>query len=97
MSGTGVLLSRGAPYLMAPSWASAFGTSGDMYASAHDLLRWGDALYGGRVLSAKGMAHMLDFQRQGTRTTATGWVPSASRSATRPATATPACCAASPR
>jgi len=36
-----------------------------MYASAHDLLRWGDALYGGRVLSAKGMAHMLDFQRRG--------------------------------
>ena len=32
---------------MAPSWASAFGTSGDMYASPHDLLRWGDALYGG--------------------------------------------------
>ena len=65
MSGTDVLLSRGAPYLMAPSWASAFGTSGDMYASTHDLLRWGDALYGGRVLSAKGMAHMLDFQRHG--------------------------------
>ena len=65
MSGTDVLLSRGAPYLMAPSWASAFGTSGDMYASTRDLLRWGDALYGGRVLSAKGMAHMLDFQRQG--------------------------------
>ncbi|HEY8179670.1 MAG TPA: serine hydrolase domain-containing protein [Candidatus Limnocylindria bacterium] len=63
MTGTGVLLSKGAPYLMAPSWASAFGTSGDMYTNAHDLLRWGDALYGGRVLSAKALAHMLDFRR----------------------------------
>jgi len=60
-----VLLSEGAPYLMAPSWASAFGTSGDMYASAHDLLRWGDALYGGRVLPADSMARMLDFKRHG--------------------------------
>jgi D-alanyl-D-alanine carboxypeptidase len=65
MGGTDVLLSKGAPPLMAPSWASAFGTSGDMYASAHDLLRWGDALYGGRVLSAKSLAHMLDFRRRG--------------------------------
>ncbi len=65
LSGTGVLLGKDAPYLMAPSWASAFGTSGDMYASAHDLLRWGDALYGERVLSAKALAHMLDFQRHG--------------------------------
>ena len=97
MSGTGVLLGKGAPYLMAPSWASAFGTSGDMYASAHDLLRWGDALYGGRVLSAKGMAHMLDFRRDGYQDQSMAWVPSASRSATRPATGTPACCAAIPR
>jgi D-alanyl-D-alanine carboxypeptidase len=65
MSGTGVLLSRGAPYLMAPSWASAFGTSGDMYASTHDLLRWADALYGGRVLSARALARMLEFGRHG--------------------------------
>jgi D-alanyl-D-alanine carboxypeptidase len=65
LTGTGVLLSEGAPYLMAPSWASAFGTSGDMYASAHDLLRWGDALYGGGVLSAEALASMLDFRRHG--------------------------------
>ena len=65
MRGTGVLLGRNAPYLMAPSWASAFGTSGDMYTSPHDLLRWGDALYGGRVLSEKALARMLDFQRHG--------------------------------
>lgn len=63
LTGTGVLLGKHAPYLMARSWASAFGTSGDMYASARDLLRWGDALYGGRVLSPKALASMLDFQR----------------------------------
>ena len=60
---TGVLLGAGAPPLMAPSWASAFGTSGDMYASPHDLLRWGDALYGGSILSRRAMAQMLDFER----------------------------------
>ena len=65
MTGTGVLLGEDAPYLMAPSWASAFGTSGDMYASAHDLLRWGDALYGGRLLSEKALASMLDFHSRG--------------------------------
>ena len=65
MSGTGVLLGKNAPYLMAPSWASAFGTSGDMYTSPHDLLRWGDALYGGRLLSKKALAKMLDFRRHG--------------------------------
>jgi D-alanyl-D-alanine carboxypeptidase len=65
MRGTGVLLGRNAPYLMAPSWASAFGTSGDMYTTPHDLLRWADALYGGRVLSEKALSRMLDFQRHG--------------------------------
>ncbi|HEX6474534.1 MAG TPA: serine hydrolase domain-containing protein, partial [Candidatus Limnocylindria bacterium] len=63
LTNTGVLLTEGAPPLMAPSWASAFGTSGDMYASAHDLLRWGDALYGGRVLSAPALSRMLAFER----------------------------------
>jgi D-alanyl-D-alanine carboxypeptidase len=65
LDSTGQLLGRGAPPLMAPSWASAFGTSGCMYASAHDLLRWGDALYGGRVLSREGLDHMIDFGRHG--------------------------------
>jgi D-alanyl-D-alanine carboxypeptidase len=65
LESTGELLGRGAPPLMAPSWASAFGTSGRMYASAHDLLRWGDALYGGRVLSPRALRHMVNFQRHG--------------------------------
>jgi D-alanyl-D-alanine carboxypeptidase len=62
---TGLLLSRRAPPLMTPSWASAFGTAGGMYSSAHDLLAWGDALYGGRVLGPASMRHMLDLRRHG--------------------------------
>jgi D-alanyl-D-alanine carboxypeptidase len=65
LESTGELLGRGAPPLMAPSWASAFGTSGCMYASAHDLLRWGDALYGGQILGARALRHMIDFRRHG--------------------------------
>ncbi len=58
---TGVLLTRGAPDLMTPSWASAFGTSGYMYSSASDLLEWGTALYGGRVLDAESLQAMAAF------------------------------------
>jgi D-alanyl-D-alanine carboxypeptidase len=65
LSSTGLLLGEGAPPLMTPSWASAFGASGSMYASADDLLRWGDALYGGRVLGSKALKHMLDFKGHG--------------------------------
>jgi D-alanyl-D-alanine carboxypeptidase len=65
LESTGELLGHGAPPLMAPSWASAFGTSGCMYASAHDLLRWGDALYGGQVLGPRALRHMIDFRRHG--------------------------------
>jgi D-alanyl-D-alanine carboxypeptidase len=60
---TGMLLARGAPPLMAPSWASAFSTAGSMYASPHDLLAWGDALYRGRVLAPGSLHHMLKFGR----------------------------------
>jgi D-alanyl-D-alanine carboxypeptidase len=65
LDSTGELLAHGAPPLMAPSWASAFGASGCMYASPHDLLRWGDALYGGRVLAPRELGHMLDFRSHG--------------------------------
>lgn len=61
---TGMLLGKGAPPLMAPSWASAFGTAGCMYASPHDLLAWGDALYGGTVLAPASLRHMLPTGRQ---------------------------------
>jgi D-alanyl-D-alanine carboxypeptidase len=62
---TGMLLSKGAPALMTPSWASAFGTAGCIYSSAHDLLAWGDALYGGHVLAPASLRHMLDRRRHG--------------------------------
>jgi D-alanyl-D-alanine carboxypeptidase len=55
---TGVLLAEGAPPLMPPSWASAFGTSGNMYASVSDLVDWAMALYGGRVLAPATLAEM---------------------------------------
>lgn len=58
---TGVLLGPGAPPLMPPAWASAFGTSGNMYSSASDLLEWALALYGGRVLQPGTLAEMLRF------------------------------------
>jgi D-alanyl-D-alanine carboxypeptidase len=58
---TGVLLDPDAPPLMPPAWASAFGTSGNMYSSASDLLEWALALYGGRVLQPGTLAEMLRF------------------------------------
>jgi D-alanyl-D-alanine carboxypeptidase len=58
---TGTLTSPGAPPLMPPSWASAFGTSGNMYSSPSDLLEWALALYGGRVLQPQTLKKMLAF------------------------------------
>ena len=58
---TGVLLEPDAPPLITPSWASAFGTSGNMYSSVSDLLEWGLSLYGGGVLEPATLAQMLAF------------------------------------
>jgi D-alanyl-D-alanine carboxypeptidase len=58
---SGLQGTRHAPYLLAPSWATAFWTSGAMHASAADLLRWGDALYGGDVLAPATLHRMLQF------------------------------------
>lgn len=58
---TGPLLAPDAPPLMTPAWASAFGTSGNMYSSASDLVEWGLALYGGRVLRPDTLRQMLGF------------------------------------
>ena len=33
--------------------------------NAANLMRWGDALYGGAILSSKSLAQMLDFNEQG--------------------------------
>lgn len=62
---TGALLDDGAPPLMAPSWASAFGTSGNMYSSASDLVRWGGALYHGHVLLPATRTQMLRMGEDG--------------------------------
>lgn len=61
LASTGVLLSEGAPPLMRPAWASAFGTSGSMYSTAHELLVWADALYRGHVLRPDTRGGMLAF------------------------------------
>lgn len=65
LDATGILTTDGAPPLMTPSWASAFGTSGFMYASVGDLLDWSDALYGGHVLRRASLARMLTFGEDG--------------------------------
>jgi CubicO group peptidase (beta-lactamase class C family) len=46
---------------MPPAWVSAFWTSGSMYATVGDLLRWGGALYEGNVLRPDTRARMLSF------------------------------------
>jgi D-alanyl-D-alanine carboxypeptidase len=42
-----------------PAWATIFWASGAMTASAGDLARWGDALYGDAILSDASRAEML--------------------------------------
>lgn len=44
---------------LAPAWATIFWASGAMSASAPDLARWGDALYGGGVLAPESRSAML--------------------------------------
>jgi D-alanyl-D-alanine carboxypeptidase len=51
--------------LLQPSWASAFRASGSMSSTAGDLVRWGEALYGGSVLSPQSLELMLSFGPQG--------------------------------
>lgn len=49
------------PAPLTAAWATIFWGSGAMVSSAADLARWGDALYGGRLLEPATMARMLDF------------------------------------
>jgi len=65
LSATSFALEPGAPYLFNASWASAFWTSASVYASAEDLVRWADALYGGFVLRPQILQRMLDFTPDG--------------------------------
>ncbi len=54
-------LPGGGSPLLEPSWATSFGASGAMSATARDLARWGHALYGGRVLDHASLERMLAF------------------------------------
>jgi CubicO group peptidase (beta-lactamase class C family) len=63
LEGSGLLDTPGAPWLMPPAWVTAFWTSGSMYATADDLLRWGDALYDGDVLPTNSLERMLTFDQ----------------------------------
>jgi D-alanyl-D-alanine carboxypeptidase len=46
---------------LSPAWTTIFWASGAMSASAPDLARWGDALYGGTVLTDAARRQMLTF------------------------------------
>jgi D-alanyl-D-alanine carboxypeptidase len=63
--GTGIPAQGELPYLLGVSWTSAFWTSAMLDSDAADLVRWGDALYGGAILQPDTLAQMLDFNEQG--------------------------------
>ena len=63
--GTGVEAPGGRSDLLGASWASAFWTSAAIDSDASDLVRWGDALYGGSILKPATLAQMLDFNDHG--------------------------------
>ncbi|MGQ0607487.1 MAG: serine hydrolase [Chloroflexota bacterium] len=46
---------------LSPAWATIFWSSGAMSASAEDLARWGDALYGDEVLSEASRDEMIEL------------------------------------
>ena len=56
-----VTASDGPDSPLEPAWATIFWASGAMVSSATDLARWGDALYGGDVLSEGSRAAMLEL------------------------------------
>jgi D-alanyl-D-alanine carboxypeptidase len=49
--------------LLDPSWASAFWGSGATESTVDDLVRWGDALYGGSLLRPGTLARMTHFNK----------------------------------
>ena len=65
LGGTGVPSRGGLPYLLGVSWTSAFGASAMLDSDAADLVRWGDALYGGAILQPLSLDRMLDFNANG--------------------------------
>ncbi|MGZ6372579.1 MAG: serine hydrolase domain-containing protein, partial [Candidatus Limnocylindria bacterium] len=65
LRGTGVPSRGGLPYLLGVSWTSAFWTSAMLDSDPADLVRWGDALYGGAILEPLSLDRMLDFNADG--------------------------------
>jgi D-alanyl-D-alanine carboxypeptidase len=65
LRGTGTPAPSELPYLLGVSWTSAFWTSAMLDSDAADLVRWGDALYGGAILRPDTLAQMLDFNEEG--------------------------------
>ncbi|HEY8921933.1 MAG TPA: serine hydrolase domain-containing protein, partial [Candidatus Limnocylindria bacterium] len=65
LRGTGPPTPGELPDLIGVSWTSAFFTSAMLDSNAANLVRWGDALYGGSILRADSLAQMLDFNDQG--------------------------------
>ncbi|HUF06571.1 MAG TPA: serine hydrolase domain-containing protein [Candidatus Binatia bacterium] len=59
------VLTGAAGSLLQPAWTTIFWASGAMSASAADLARWGDALYGGAVLRPETLAAMLRVNDHG--------------------------------
>ncbi len=51
--------------LLDPSWASAFWGSGATESTVDDLVRWGDALYGGSLLRPETLRRMTLFNKDG--------------------------------
>jgi D-alanyl-D-alanine carboxypeptidase len=61
LRGTGAPVKGVLPELLGASWSSAFWTSAMLDSNAANLVRWGDALYGGAILSSESLEQMLDF------------------------------------
>ena len=52
---------NGGPFRPDTAWASSVWTAGAMVSTATDVAAWGDALFGGRVVSAESLRQMVRF------------------------------------
>ncbi|MBI2777075.1 MAG: serine hydrolase [Chloroflexi bacterium] len=61
LTGTGFPPAVAKENLLGISWSSAFWTAAALDSTADDLVRWGDALYGGAILRPSSLERMLTF------------------------------------
>ena len=61
LTGTGFPPAVARQSLLGVSWSSAFWTAAALDSDAADLVRWGDALYGGAILRPSSLERMLTF------------------------------------